>query len=67
MLQPRFRLFCVLSVAFSFAVSHPGARADTVRLQIVGPDKKPVANAQIRVVESSGDWRNRKVEAPREL
>jgi len=44
-----------------------GARADAVRLQIVGPDGKPVAGALVRVVESSGSWQERKAETPLEL
>ncbi|MBW3637901.1 MAG: carboxypeptidase-like regulatory domain-containing protein, partial [Armatimonadetes bacterium] len=53
-------LFCCL-------VWTAAARADAVRLQIVGPDKKPVAGAQVRVLESSAFWEERSTEAPLEL
>jgi hypothetical protein len=43
------------------------ARADAVRLQIVGPDKKPVAGAEVHVVESSGVWWERKTDAPLQM
>ena len=43
------------------------ARADAVRLQIQGPDGKPVAGAQVRVQEVSGRWFDRKAQAPRDL
>ncbi len=42
-------------------------RADAVRLQINGPDGKPVAGAKVRVVESSGGWFDRSSDAPRDL
>ncbi|BCM89281.1 hypothetical protein IAD21_01126 [Abditibacteriota bacterium] len=42
-------LLCLLG---SLALCH----ADAVRLQINGPDGKPVAGAQVRVVESKGMW-----------
>ncbi len=60
MMKIALSLFCCL-------VWTAAARADAVRLQIVGPDKKPVAGAQVRVTESSGAWEERKMEAPLEL
>ncbi len=54
-------LFLAL-VGFSFRV-----QADAVRLQIVGPDKKPLAGAMVRVLESSGNWSDRKTEPVRDF
>ena len=42
-------------------------RADAVRLQINGPDGKPVAGAKVRVLESSGYWFRRKTVASLDL
>ncbi|RYX81733.1 carboxypeptidase regulatory-like domain-containing protein [bacterium] len=50
-------LLCLLG---SLAV----CQADAVRLQINGPDGKPVAGAKVRIIESSGIWPNRTVLAP---
>ncbi|HEX8463397.1 MAG TPA: carboxypeptidase-like regulatory domain-containing protein, partial [Abditibacterium sp.] len=46
----KFSLPAVVFVGFLSA----SARADAVRLQIVGPDKKPVAGARVRVLEYEG-------------
>jgi len=41
--------------------------ADAVRLQIFGPDGKPVAGAKVHIVESSGYWFRHKTLATRDL
>jgi hypothetical protein len=56
-----------LLTLFLVAVGALSAQADAVRVQIIGPDKKPVAGAQIRVVEWSGRWHDPNTEAPREF
>ncbi len=55
--------FLLVSFLGCLAVCH----ADAVRLQVVGPDGKPVAGAKVHVVETSGDWRNQKTELPLDL
>ena len=56
--------FALVSFLGCLAVCH----ADAVRLQVVGPDGKPVAGAKVHVVESSGaSWRVRKTETPLDL
>lgn len=55
--------FVLVSFLGCLAVCH----ADAVRLQVVGPDGKPVAGARVHVVETSGNWRNHKTEPPLDL
>ncbi len=43
------------------------ARADAVKIQVNGPDGKPIAGARVRVQESSGDWMEPKYETPLDL
>ena len=40
------------------------AHADPVKIQVNGPDGKPLAGARVRVQESSGSWMDRKYEKP---
>ncbi|RYG67931.1 hypothetical protein EON80_12645, partial [bacterium] len=47
--------------------AHNQAHADAVRLQVVGPDKKPIAGAQVKAVEAKGIMMWRQVEQSLDL
>ena len=57
----------LLFLTILLAATATTARADAVKIQVNGPDGKPIAGARVRVQESSGSWMERKFEAPREL
>ena len=54
-------------LAILLAATAATARADAVKIQVNGPDGKPLAGALVRVQESSGRWIEPKYEAPRDL